>query len=241
MFVLKIRFLLIVFFSLILIPCLTFAQTYFQDDFSKDSSKWVDLWGTWTVEKGEYNQSLQDDNCMSLVADNFWKEEWVEYTFEVKAKKTGGNEGFLIMFRLHGAPDPRSRAIREIPARMKDQNPKTEYWWNLGGWANTRSCVERWINGTRIEQANTNDIIKTDEWYKIKIENKKDSYKLYLNDKLISEVNDAEVAGGRIGLAAWQTKAVFDDVVVYGPGGLGTAVDISGKLPIRWGLIKSTY
>jgi len=228
---------MVVFLSLI--PCLAIAQSYLKDDFSKGSSKWVDVWGNWSVKDGAYYQGLRDDNCMAIASDEFWKEEWEEYTFQVKAKKLSGGEGFLIMFRLHGTLEPRGRALRELPASMKNQSPRTQYWWNLGGWANVRSCVERWINSVRIEQANTNHIIKVNEWYEIKIDNRLDGYTLYLNDEKIANVEDAEVQGGRVGLATWQTEALFDDVVVYGPSGL--AVSASGRLPIKWGLIKSVY
>jgi hypothetical protein len=237
----KARCLLIAFCSSLIIPYSSSAQIYFQDDFSQGDSKWVDIWGQWEVEGGEYHQSLRDDNCMSVVADEFWQEEWVEYTFRLKAKKLGGAEGFLIMFRLHGALQPRGRALRDLPPRMNAQTPTTQYWWNLGGWANVRSCVERWINGALIEQANTGHTINTGEWYEIKIENRADSYTLFLNDEKIADVQDSETEGGRIGLATWQTEALFDDVIVYGPEGEGMALNASGKLPIKWGLVKSAY
>ena len=242
MFEPKMRFFFVVALSLSLIPCLVSAQVYFQDDFSQGTSKWVDLWGDWDIQDGALHQGMIDDNCMAVVADEFWQEEWTEYTMELSAKKLSGGEGFLIMFRLHGAPMPRGRTLRDLPPRMEGQSPMTEYWWNIGGWANTRTVIERWIGGARIEQglvAGTHGV-ELDQWYNIKIENRADGYSVYLDNEELAVVEDAEAQGGRIGLATWLTEALFDDVVVYGPGG-PTAVAPSGKLSTKWGLLKSSY
>jgi hypothetical protein len=218
------------------------AQVYFEDDFSQGMSKWVDLWGDWDIQDGALHQGAIDDNCMAVVADEFWQEEWTEYTMELSAKKLSGNEGFLIMFRLHGAPEARGKTLRALPPRMEGQSPMTEYWWNIGGWGNTRTVIERWIGNVRIEQglvAGTHGV-ELDQWHNIKIENRLDGYNVYFDGEELAAVEDADVEGGRIGLATWATEALFDDVVVYGPDG-PAAVAPAGKLPTSWGSIKSKY
>lgn len=203
--------------------------------------KWVDLRGEWEIKDGMLHQKMIDDNCMAVVTDENWDESWMEYTFEVKAKKLSGNEGFLIMFRLHGFPEPRGRALGNIPPRMESQSPRTQYWWNLGGWGNTRSVVERWIDGVRIEQAPMEGhSVESNRWYHIKIENREDGYTLYLDGEKVADVQDSDVKGGRVGLGTWLTEAVFDDVIVYGPEGV-TVIHTSGKLPSVWGLIKEVH
>ena len=65
-------------------------QTYFEDNFDdakKSDKKWNPLFGQWDLKDKEYIQSLQLVNSMSLVTDEFWKEEWNDYTFEVKGNK----------------------------------------------------------------------------------------------------------------------------------------------------------
>ena len=122
-------------------------QTYFEDNFDdakKSDKKWNPLFGQWDLKDKEYIQSLQLVNSMSLVTDEFWKEEWNDYTFEVKGNKIGGAEGFLIMFRCRGMMEPRGQALLKHPGRMQKQKPSLEYWWNLGGWGNSRSKVESW-------------------------------------------------------------------------------------------------
>jgi len=231
-------------FSLILVSFVTVnnvkAQIYFEDDFSGDDSNWVSIWGNWVVEDGIYRETSGDSNLMTVVADSAWDEDWTEYTFEVKARKVSGAEAFLILFRLYGALQPRDKALRALPAGMQDDDRSTQYWWNLGGWGNTRSCVERWIEGARIEQGNTNHTFEIDKWYNIKIENREDGYTLILDDEVIAEINDAEVSGGRIGLGGWSTKVDYDDVLVYGPGGSTKAVSPQAKLSIAWGQLKIT-
>ena len=241
MFAPKYRFFLISVLAFSLVPCFASAQIYFEDDFSQGMSKWVDLWGDWDIQDGALHQSLISDNCMAVVADEFWQDEWTEYTFEVRAKRLTGAEGFLIMFRLNGQPEPRGMALRDLPPRMADQDPRTEYWWNIGGWGNTRTVVERWINSARIEQGLVapHGVVEG-QWHDIKIENRLDGYTLYFDGEQFADVEDAEVQSGRIGLATWLTEALFDDVVVYGPEG-PTAVAPSGKLPVRWGSVKSAY
>ena len=43
-------------------------------------------------------------------------------TLTLKARKTGGDEGFLILFQANGTSD--------------------KHWWNIGGWGNTQSGLE---------------------------------------------------------------------------------------------------
>ena len=131
-----------------------FSQTYFEDSFddaAQSAKKWTPLFGQWEFKDKEYHQLGKEPNSMSVVSDEFWKEEWNNYTFEVKGNKIGGAEGFLIMFRCRGMMQARGKKLNKHPARMAEQKPSLEYWWNLGGWGNTRSKVESWgVKATQI-------------------------------------------------------------------------------------------
>ena len=59
-----------------------------------------------------------------------------DYTFTVEATKTEGEEGFLIAFAV--------------------QDRDNNFFWNLGGWQNTVSCLQRMENGEK-----TGQILKT--------------------------------------------------------------------------------
>ncbi|MDP6598061.1 MAG: hypothetical protein QGI86_19630 [Candidatus Poribacteria bacterium] len=216
------------------------SQTYFEDNFDdakKSDKKWNPLFGQWDLKDKEYIQSLQLVNSMSLVTDEFWKEEWNNYTFEVKGNKIGGAEGFLIMFRCRGMMQPRGQALLKHPGRMQKQKPSLEYWWNLGGWGNTRSKVESWGG---VGGADSKHTIKDDTWYEIKIVNTPKDYTLFLDGKEVAKVKDGTQDGvGRIGLATWATKARYDNVIVYGPDGPSAPVKANSKVALTWGHLKT--
>lgn len=122
--------------------------------------------GAWAFKDGSIIGSSTAENCR-LVMQGKGSEH---YVLQLKAKKTGGNEGFLIMF---GHKDG------------------SFYWWNLGGWANTKCCVEKGTAAARSVIGNTEAIaIENGKWYDIKIEVKGESYKCYLDGKLIHEYTD---------------------------------------------------
>ena len=216
------------------------AQTYFEDNFdepNESQKKWVDLFGTWEFQDGEYIQTQLVPNAMSVVADEFWEDAWNDYTFEVNGLKTDGAEGFLIMFRSQGMMEPRGQGLNDHPPRMEKLKPRLEYWWNLGGWGNTRSQVESWGGQAG---ANSNHTIDRNDWYDIKIVNTPADYTVILNDEEVANVKDGTENGvGRIGLATWSTAARYDNVIVYGPDGPSLPVDLRGKAATTWGDIKS--
>ncbi len=220
---------------------ITSSQIYFEDDFdnvNESQEKWTPLWGTWEFKDKEYHQLLNDSNCMSIVTDKYWEEDWNDYTFEVRGNKISGAEGFLIMFRCQGTMNPRGKNLETHPPRMQNQD-QLEYWWNLGGWNNTRSQIETWGVSAGQAGANSSHTIDTDEWYNIKIVNTPTSYTLIINDEEVHEISDNSRDGvGRIGVATWNTTARFEDVLVYGPKG-ALPVDPNGKIATSWGLIKA--
>jgi len=215
------------------------TQIYFQDDFedpAASAEKWVDLYGTWELADGEYHQSEGVPNAMSVVADASWDDAIDEYTFEVRGKKTGGGEGFLIMFRLRGTMDPRGVAVRDHPPVMAAQAPSLQYWWNLGGWGNTRSQVESWGG---VGGANSAHTIDDNAWYDIVIVSTPTDYTLFINDEEVAMIADPAQGGlGRVGLATWATQVAYDDVLVYGPDG-PLAVNPAGKTATTWAKVKA--
>ena len=221
------------------IAALAMSQTYFEDNFDdpkESAKKWVALFGEWEFKADEYHQLQNQPNSMSVVADEFWDDKWNDYTFEVRGSKISGAEGFLIMFRCQGLMQDRGRTLEDHPPRMAKLEPSLQYWWNLGGWGNSRSKVESW--GGK-DGADSDHTIEDDEWYDIKIVNTPDSYTLIINDEEVAKMDDNTEAGvGRIGLATWSTVVKYDEVLVYGPDGL-TPVDPKSKLATTWAHLKS--
>ncbi len=89
----------------------------------------------------------------------------------MKARKRAGSEGFLVLFHVRNARD---------------------YWqWNIGGWNNTRSAVQRHEGGDTDEIGEATDTtVEMGRWYDVRIELHGTDIKCYLDDKLITEVTD---------------------------------------------------
>ena len=115
---------------------------------------WTDTTsGDWGVKKGKL---VQKDTWM---ADNhrgavtfFGDTDWTNYTYTVEATKLDGSEGFIIPFA----------------AQDKDN-----YWfWNIGGWGNTVSCLQEIENGIktgRVPGTVKDFAVETGKTYEIKI------------------------------------------------------------------------
>ncbi|NLY43956.1 MAG: DUF1080 domain-containing protein [Clostridiaceae bacterium] len=147
------------------------GEVLFSDDFSIGTDKWAVYKGNWQVQNGVYRQTSTDTDCRSTAGNT----DWNNYTLTLKAKKNAGNEGFLIMFGV------------------KDSN--NYYWWNLGGWGNTRHAIEKAVGGSKsvIAEANSGKI-ETNRWYDIKIEVSGNRIRCYLDDELIHDVVDHSVS-----------------------------------------------
>ncbi|MFB9325634.1 LamG-like jellyroll fold domain-containing protein [Paenibacillus aurantiacus] len=133
--------------------------------------QWTPLQGNWSVSGGAVKQSSQTttDARLALTAGS----DWTNYTVTMKARKTGGSEGFLVGF---GA---------------KDTN--NYYWWNLGGWNNTQTVVEKATNGQKAIVGNTSaGGVETNRWYEVRIEVQGSGIRCYLDGKLVNEVQPAQ-------------------------------------------------
>ncbi|MEU6248756.1 alpha-L-arabinofuranosidase C-terminal domain-containing protein [Glycomyces sp. NPDC047010] len=123
-----------------------------EDDFATGSDGWTVTGpggtprGTWAATDGAYTQTALVEDARSTAGSA----DWSNYTYEVKATKTAGSEGFLIMFGVEGTDD--------------------YYWWNLGGWNNTTSAVEKSSNGGKSTLVNHDTVIETGRTYDLKLE-----------------------------------------------------------------------
>lgn len=139
------------------------GNTLFSDNFS-NSDNWNAISGTWLASGNMYSQTASTTDCRSMgyaVKDSL-------YTYTLKARKTGGSEGFLII------------------VGYKDLN--NFYWLNLGGWGNTQHGIEACVDGTKTVLAQVNGTITTNVWYDIKIEVTSTRMRCYLNNVLIHDI-----------------------------------------------------
>jgi alpha-L-arabinofuranosidase len=123
------------------------GQTVYES--AKDVTAWKPASGDWKWLDGVLSQTGQGEsrrNVLSLPA----LANATDYTVTCKARKTGGAEGFLVMFHT-----------------TDDQN---FYWWNIGGWDNTESTVERATDGQKAEVGTrTKGHVETGRWYDLKL------------------------------------------------------------------------
>jgi len=136
-------------------------KTLLACDFADGTKGWRLLSGDWKAQDGVLRQSSAADNVRAIAGDKSWS----DYTYTLKARKLGGAEGFLILFRV--------------------RNDHEKAWWNLGGWGNVRHAIE--LGGVVSEPVPGR--IETGRWYDIRIELKGANIKCYLDGKLIHDVN----------------------------------------------------
>lgn len=141
-------------------------KTLFAADFSTDSKDWKQLGsGQWSVTNSAFCQSSMAENVRAVTGDKTWN----NYTLSLKARKLGGDEGFLILFNV--------------------QNADEKSWWNIGGWGNTRHAIE--MGG--VNSHDVNGSVETGRWYDIRIETSDTGIKCFLDDRLVHDAVYPEI------------------------------------------------
>lgn len=123
--------------------------TLYQSDFAgQGTNGWSAFNGSWGAANGLYQQTAQITDCYSTYLQN-GSTNWANYTLSLQARKTGGAEGFLILFNT------------------LDNDNWT--WWNIGGWGNTYDGIEQMVGGSQTTYARTPQTISANTWYYIRI------------------------------------------------------------------------
>ena len=152
-----------------------------EDDFSADSiGNWQKVSdGNWAVTDGVLEQSSAATNtnlyATTGTAVYFGDESWTNYTYTLDATKISGAEGFL------------------IPFSVGDKN--NNWFWNIGGWNNTVSCLQRVKDGVKSDQVSgtvTNCRIQDGRTYALKIVVTDGNVKCYMDDKLMIDYDIPE-------------------------------------------------
>ncbi len=127
--------------------------------------------GAWSIKKGKLVQSSTATDTAQFGNNGtvmyYGKPMWKNYTFTVDVTKTGGAEGFLIPFAVGD----------------EDNN----FFWNIGGWGNTVSCLQEVKSGAKTDQlAGTSKrfAVANNRTYSLKIVVSEYNVKCYIDDKL---------------------------------------------------------
>lgn len=129
----------------------------------------------------------------------FGKPAWTDYEFTLEARKTGGNEGFLVLLRV--------------------LNKKQFYWANLGGWGNRGHALERGVQGQDRWRPVTRQRpgqIETGTWYRIRARCEGPRIQVWLADDLVIDYEDDGQGPqrGGVGIGTWATQAQFRNLKV---------------------------
>jgi Cellulose binding domain/Alpha-L-arabinofuranosidase C-terminal domain len=129
------------------------------------TTDWSPVAGSWAVQGGEYVQSSTSVQDARALMPDAYAQDWSNYTLELDARKVAGSEGFLVGFAAGG--------------------PNDFYWWNLGGWNNTRSVLQHAAGGSANEVAALEGRgVETGRDYHVKIVVAGSKIELYLDGVL---------------------------------------------------------
>jgi alpha-L-arabinofuranosidase len=142
-------------------------KVLFDTDEMNDLKSAIIQRGNWSAADGVIRQESRGDGRLLLGDPN-----WPDYTLSLKARKTGGDEGFVIFFR-NGAGGSTLE-------------------WNVGGWQNTEHGVQAHLasHSTDVNVvARKAGSIEKDRWYDVKVEVLGSQVKCYLDGQLIHDVD----------------------------------------------------
>ena len=171
---------------------------------SVNGGLWGDLVWNRSFEDNSGGSWLQTDGVISQRAGGedqrlvFGEANWADYELTLEAQKTGGAEGFLLLFRM--------------------QNNNTFSWANLGGWQNRQHGIERRganQNRQSVVGWQIDGSIETGKWYKITVRCEGNNVKVAIDGTQILDVTDPGMANsGRVGIGTWSTQAQFRNIKV---------------------------
>jgi PAS domain S-box-containing protein len=137
----------------------------YRSDFADEGTKhWKLFDGSWSARDGVLAQTAIQKNCRAILGPT----NWANYTITLRARKTGGNEGFLVLFNW-----------------LDDRNFT---WFNVGRWGGT-ACVEQYVDGNSSILGNdVPQAIENDIWYDLQVVVTGPRVECYVNGTLILDM-----------------------------------------------------
>jgi len=136
------------------------GQTLLKSDFSKNGDGWTARSGTWVVKDGAYLQTTVTGEHCIYAGDPSWS----DYTLSLKARKIGGNDGFIINFAVQDG---------------------TEMTWRVGVGGGGQDRLE--IPGATDPYVPGN--VEVGRWHDIRVELKGSTVKCYQDGQFIQEAD----------------------------------------------------
>jgi len=139
-----------------------------EDSFDGPSPVWKPETGTWQVSEGVYRQSA---NVTPAITRYTFDDEGSRYVISLKARKTNGEEGFIVGFGVRDSGN--------------------YFWLNLGGWGNTAHRLEKSVDGSRNPIGpSVSGRIESDHWYDIRIQVSDNRIECDLDGERILDLTD---------------------------------------------------
>lgn len=136
-----------------------------------DKTPWTASRGEWAMNEGVYSQTSRGESCTSVYTG--YKITSERYTYTVKARKTSGDEGFLVLFNA--------------------SDDKNFCWFNVGGWGNTRNAVEDVHENGKVTLATAGGAVEAGVWYDVRIEVDGRHVQCFLNNELVNDFTIKEM------------------------------------------------
>lgn len=140
--------------------------TVMGDDFSGDAKKWTTTSGNFLAKEGVYAQS--DAKAAPALSFFTTPAGQSRSVITVRARKTGGAEGFMVVFG--------------------GENEDQYYWWNIGGWGNKRHGIEYVDGGGKSQLTSANGAIESGRWYDLKVELDGDHIRCFIDGKKVHDI-----------------------------------------------------
>lgn len=167
-------------------------ETLFTSDALKNLDDATTFHGRWALEDGTIRQASAGGDGRLLIGDPTWK----NYILSLKARKLGGSEGFIVIFR-----NSEGGSFLE---------------WNVGGWGNKQHGIQGHLAS---HSTDTNIItqapgsIEPERWYDVRIELNGANAKCYLDNKLIHDIEIPAPDLARIYAAASRDQKSGDTIM----------------------------
>lgn len=178
------------------------------DDFSADSGNWKFERGSFAVADGVLRQS----DAGAAPALCFFKTPAQQnpVTISVRARKSGGAEGFMVVFG--------------------GEHENQYYWWNIGGWGNTHHGIEFNDGDSKRRLGNADGTIETGRWYDLKVEIDGNRIQCFIDGKRVHDIVE-KPKGLRVGVAVARDTAAGELIIkIANPlqKELQTAINLNG-------------
>jgi alpha-L-arabinofuranosidase len=174
------------------------GRTLLTADLANDTRGWKFTGGKWDLQDKAIKPSAADSESWAITGDP----AWTDYTIKLRARKIGGNEGFLVLW--HAA------------------NGTNYHWWNIGGWGNTVARCEAAVDGSRNPYGPSADFkVETGRWYDLRLEVSKNHVRGFIDDKLVTDATE-EPRAVPSGVFAAATYATASHTVILKVVNVGT-------------------